>query len=134
MIHVLNSGSCTKNSQIEVGFDIYLVQRIWYESSKLLSQSNLWLILDYNISLEAVRGPLYSPRAQALISYMRLRSAALEDRIRELCTRLVATQDIQEAHRLSLELQHALHEHTSQIRRLVVSEYARGRFNDAVTA
>jgi hypothetical protein len=58
----------------------------------------------------------------------------LEERIRELCARLLATQDIEEAHRLALELQQALHEHTSQLRRLVVSEYARGRFNDPVMA
>jgi hypothetical protein len=46
----------------------------------------------------------------------------------------VATQDADEAQRLSVELQQALHEHTMHLRRLVVREYAYGLFNDAVIA
>jgi hypothetical protein len=46
-----------------------------------------------------------------------------EDKIRELCTQVLAAQSDEAANRILPELRDALHEHCERLRRVVATEY-----------
>jgi uncharacterized coiled-coil protein SlyX len=50
----------------------------------------------------------------------------LEDRIQQLCSRVLATEDDEELHRLCVELRDALNDHVRQLRQKV------GKYRDSL--
>jgi hypothetical protein len=57
------------------------------------------------------------------MGFSRDHSVTAEDKIRELCTQLLAAQNDEAANRILPELTDALHEHCETLRLLVAREY-----------